>query len=200
MTAVAMSAEELRELLMREVSVAAENGPQQSVISGRVKVIEEMEREFDLRGVNYKRLDTAYAFHSEMMDPMLEEYAEIVRQVELRAPEIPYLSNVSGEWVSGEQVKDSGYWLQQARQTVRFQKGLEELVKLEDVLLVELGAGEVLTRIVRSQWRDAEVIAGLGAVAESDGEVLGRLWLRGVEVKWKAAYEGEQRQRVVRGK
>jgi len=103
---------------------------------------------------------------------------------------------VSGEWVSGEQVKDSGYWLQQARQTVRFQKGLEELVKLEDVLLVELGAGEVLTRIVRSQWRDAEVIAGLGAVAESDGEVLGRLWLRGVEVKWKAAYEGEQRQRV----
>ena len=196
MTAVAMSAEELRKFLMREVSVAAENGPQQSVISGRVKVIEEMEREFDLRGVSYKRLDTAYAFHSEMMEPMLEQYAEIVRRVELRAPEIPYLSNLSGEWVSGEQVKDPGYWLQQARQTVRFAKGLEELVKLEGVPLVELGPGEVLTRIVRNHWRDAEVIAGLGTVAESDGEVLGRLWLRGVEVKWEAAYEGEQRQRV----
>ena len=201
MTAVALGESALGAILPGGVSIAADNGGQQCVISGREESVAAVERELESKGVGYKRLETSHAFHSVMMEPMLEQYEQCAREVEKKSPKIAIVSSVSGQWMNAEEAIDAGYWRRQVRERVRFREGLQELVKQEGLVLVEIGVGEELSRLARRQARGHEVVAILGG-GDLKGEVeavedaVGRLWKSGVVVKWDKNYEGEQRQRV----
>ena len=204
MLAVPLSERDLRPLLNGKLSAAAINSPSLCVVSGRTDAAEEFEREVADRGLNCRRLHTSHAFHSEMMEPILAAFTEEVRKIKLKPPQIPYISNVSGTWITSDEATDPNYWARHLRQTVRFSEGISELLTEPDRIFLEVGPGQTLTTLVRQQPAAAQRVV-LPSVRhpqqqQSDSEfllnTLGRLWLAGVEIDWFSFHEGEGLRRV----
>src|SRR5260370_447545 len=103
------------------------------------------------RGVDGRWVPLAAAGHSRLFDPFLAEYAASVARVSLRSPSIPFLSSLTGTWITDEQATDPGYWARQYRHTVRFAEGARELLGHPDRLLVEVGPGQTLSTFVHAQ-------------------------------------------------
>ncbi len=160
MLSVGLSASEVAPLLGPDLSLAAENAPDLCTLSGTFAAIEELEQSLEARNVAVRRLRTSHAFHSAMMDPILDAFAARVAQTRRQAPQIPFISNLSGTWITAEQATDPQYWAQHLRQTVRFSAGVEELLKEPARLLLEVGPGarwprwldRVGPRIPRAWW------------------------------------------------
>ncbi|MCP5047027.1 MAG: type I polyketide synthase, partial [bacterium] len=129
MVSISLPEEDLFPLLNNRLSLAAVNAPSLSVVSGSLEAIEEFETQLKEKQYNCRRLHTSHAFHSEMMNPILEKFEEAVREVKLNKPKIPYISNLTGKWITEVDVKDPAYWTKQLRRTVRFANGLSELLK-----------------------------------------------------------------------
>src|SRR5262249_58864389 len=91
------------------------------------------------RGLHVRRLQTSHAFHSSMMDAVLERFTMAVASVKRHAPAIPFLSNVTGTWTSAEQAQDPEYWSRHLRSAVQFAGGLDELMRGPDALLLAVG-------------------------------------------------------------
>ena len=190
----------------RALSLAAVNGPKQTVVSGAETDVETFEAELQQRSVVYKRLRTSHAFHSDMMEPAMLRFEDEFAGVSLNAPQIPYISNLTGNWITAAEATSAKYWAQHLRQAVRFSDGLAVLINQDEGVLLEVGPGHVLSNLARLQSTLSKVrhpvLATLGAEhspasdAESVIGALGRLWLAGVEVKWDEFHAQEKRYRV----
>ncbi len=183
-------------------SLAAVNGPAICVLSGPFDAIDAAEAQLTAQGVETRRLHTSHAFHSAMMEPILERFAQRVAQVTLHAPRKPYLSNTDGDWIDPVQVVQPQYWVDHLRGTVRFKAGVERLLA-DGYLLLEVGPGQVLSTLARRCFgADAGVLATARHPHDkrNDAEVLlqalGGLWLRGCRPRWEALYSGETRRRT----
>jgi malonyl CoA-acyl carrier protein transacylase len=186
------------------LSLAAVNSPGQCVISGPAREIDALANRLEKRTISCRRLHTSHAFHSEMMEPILGRFADLVARIELHPPAIPYLSNLTGTWITAGEAMDPGYWTRHLRATVRFADGIFRL--LADLpagtVLLEVGPGRTLSRLVRSQAVGRTVLASLPqADSQESGpaallHTLGRLWLLGVEIDWPA-FQGEERRRRI---
>jgi acyl transferase domain-containing protein len=205
MLAVTLAEHEVAALLDGALGLAAVNGPSQCVVSGPVGSVEELQGDLSARGVETQRLRTSHAFHSVLMEPVLSAFAERVGAVERHPPRIPYVSNLTGTWVTDEEAVDPGYWARHLRETVRFGAGLGEVLRESRRVLLEVGPGQTLCGLARQQteWgpeRVAVASARYARQSTSDEEVLlqaaGRLWLAGVDVDWTALHAGERRRRV----
>lgn len=119
---------ELARFLTEDVSLAAVNAPGLCVLSGLEENIAVVEKELTKDRIAGRRLPTLHAFHSRLLDPMLESFAREFETVELRAPQIPLVSNLTGTWMTPAQACDPQYWVQHARRTVRFADGLRCLL------------------------------------------------------------------------
>jgi acyl transferase domain-containing protein/acyl carrier protein len=210
MISVGLSEAEAEKLLSevgleKEVSVAVVNGPKLSVLSGPLEMVEQLEKELGNRGLSSQRLATSHAFHSPMMDGVVERFIHEVRKVKLSAPVLPYISNVTGTWITEAEATDPKYWGKHMRQTVRFSEGLEEILKKEEQVLLEVGPGRTLSSLAKLHLGKANgvVVSTLRHAEEKRGDeeyllsALGRLWLSGVKVKWSGFYAGEDRRRVL---
>jgi non-ribosomal peptide synthase protein (TIGR01720 family) len=186
------------------LSIAAVNGPRQCVVSGLSADVEALEAELSDRKIGAKRLPVSRAFHSAMMDPILEEFTEHVRQADLQAPRIPFISCVTGEWITAREATDANYWARQLRAPVRFADGLRELLKDGDRVLLETGPGHTLNRLAKQQVGKGagQVVGMMGRADERSSDekllmrALGRLWVAGVAIDWAKLHTGEQRRRV----
>ncbi|HEU0078179.1 MAG TPA: acyltransferase domain-containing protein, partial [Longimicrobiaceae bacterium] len=205
MLSVALDRAELEGLLGTQLTVAAENAPGSCVVSGPEGAVEELAAQLAERGVKAKRLRTSHAFHSAMMDPILDAFAGEVRRVPRRAPEIPFLSNVTGTLIRPEEAADPAYWAAHLRQTVRFAAGLGEVLAHPGTVLLEVGPGQSLSALAGAwEGTDAEVRAFASMRSQQDTSpdeavllrALGALWSCGVEVGWEALYGDEARGRV----
>ena len=127
------------------VCVAAVNGPGTCVLSGTEEAVARVERLLDEDDLVHRRLPTRFAYHSPMMDPVIEPYRELVRQVELRAPAIPLVSNVTGTWITDSEATDPDYWCRHLRATVRFADGVGTLWSVPGIALLEVGPARTLT-------------------------------------------------------
>ncbi|MFN2416207.1 MAG: type I polyketide synthase [Pyrinomonadaceae bacterium] len=204
MTAVALSEDEVGRMLGASLSVASVNTPASCVVSGPVEAVEEFERRLAERGAEGRRLSVSHAFHSAMTEPILETFAAAFEDVALRPPETPYLSNVTGRWVTREEATDPRYWAAHLRRTVRFADGLGLLLSEPSRVLVEVGPGRALCGFVK-QHPSANAVAAIPSMRharerKSDAGVLleaaGRLWLAGASSDWAAFYAGERRRRL----
>ncbi|HEX8275798.1 MAG TPA: beta-ketoacyl synthase N-terminal-like domain-containing protein [Longimicrobiaceae bacterium] len=206
MLGLPMSELEVRPLLRDGLAVGTVNGPAMTVVSGPVDAVAALEAELAGRGVACRRLPTRHAFHSPMMAPVAERLAELMRRVRLSAPEIPFVSNVTGTWIRAGEATDPAYWTRHLVGTVRFAEGIEALAGDGRRVLLEVGPGQTLGTFVRQLPRGDEaepvVVASLrhGYERHSDVAFLlgaaGRLWLAGVPVDWRAVHEHERLRRV----
>ena len=128
MLAVPLPAAEVSDLLGEDVSIAAVNAPGHAVLSGPHAAIAEVERRLAARGIEGQRLVTSHAFHSAMMDPLLESFGERISRVALSPPQIPYVSNVTGTWIQPDEAASAAYWVRHLRGTVQFAAGVETLL------------------------------------------------------------------------
>jgi phthiocerol/phenolphthiocerol synthesis type-I polyketide synthase E len=208
MLSVALAADEVSALLDAELSLAADNGSTQCVVSGPDDAVAELAAELDARGVKTRRLHTSHAFHSAMMDPALDAFAAAVAAVPRGEPHIPFVSNRTGRWILPEEAADPGYWADHLRHTVRFREGLQHFAGRPEVVMLEVGPGQTLSALVDGLADESEsgeatpVFASLRHPREADSDALvlhralGGLWLAGVEVDW-AGYWTHERRRAV---
>jgi acyl transferase domain-containing protein/thioesterase domain-containing protein len=204
MTAVPLAEQDVRPLLFEGLALAAVNGPLQSVVSGNFEAVEKFERELEAREISCRRLHTSHAFHSPMMEPVLGEFTAMVRQLVLRPPRIPYLSNLTGTW-AGAEATDPEYWAKHLRGTVRFADNLAELFREPGRVLIEIGPGNALSGLARQhpqRPKEQRVCQSMRHPKDTAADLetllngLGQTWCAGVPVDWKAFREGDGGRRI----
>jgi phthiocerol/phenolphthiocerol synthesis type-I polyketide synthase E len=205
MLSVALPEVEVRAILPAELDVCTVNGPALTVVGGTADAVEAFAARMEAREVHHQRLHTSHAFHSRMMDPVVARFEEVVRGVTLRAPEIPFLSNLTGGWISDAQATDPRYWAEHLRGTVRFDDNLRTLLDEPDRVLLEVGPGRGLATLARRHpAREARmlVLHSLPGPRDERGEeetlwhTVSALWHEGVEPKWPNVYDGLRRLRL----
>ncbi|MGD0631970.1 MAG: type I polyketide synthase, partial [Terracidiphilus sp.] len=201
MLAVSIPASELH--LTGTLCLAAINSPGQCVVSGPEPEIAALELTLGLESILCHRLITSHAFHSAMMDPILEAFEERLRGITYLPPTIPYLSNLTGTWIKAEEATDPAYWLRHLRNTVRFSDCLQELSGNPSHILLEAGPGNTLSSLARQQGGAAvKALQSLPHPRESTGafrfalQTLGQLWTLGVSVDFAALHSPESPRRV----
>ncbi|MFJ8923572.1 amino acid adenylation domain-containing protein [Streptomyces sp. NPDC102415] len=203
MTAVPLPEDEVTPLLGTEVVLAAVNGPRECVVSGSFEAVAAVETHLAERGVTTKRLRTSHAFHSRMMDDAADAFEAEVARVGLTAPQVPFVSNVTGTWITDEEATSPAYWARQLRSTVRFGDGLRTVCR-PDVTLLEAGPGRVLTSLARGGEGLHGTVASLpSGTPDTDAEqealtAAGELWRLGAPLDWDALHgEGTPRRTVL---
>ena len=205
MLMVPLPEREVSPLLSNHVSLAAVNAPSMCVLSGTTGAIRELADTLNARDVQCHTLHTSHAFHSWMMDPILGDFQALMKSVKFQAPSLPFISNLTGTWITDSQATDPAYWVQHLRQTVRLSEGISELFKEPDWLLLECGPGRTLMTIARWHPHKAAGQTVLHTLPHPDERgsdltsllhSLGRMWVSGVEVNWESFYGAEQRRRV----
>jgi phthiocerol/phenolphthiocerol synthesis type-I polyketide synthase E len=205
MLAVLSPQQEVQPLLGDHLSLAAVNAPFLCVVSGPTDAVDGLESVLTAKGRHCRRVQTSHAFHSEMMEPILEPFAEHVSAVHLQPPQIPYLSNVTGTWITADEATSPRYWAQHLRHTVHFAEGLHELLKDPDRILLEVGPGQTLSAFAQRLQDKASgqvVLASLRHAHDQGSgmafllDTLGQLWLAGTQVDWSGFTAGERRHRV----
>jgi acyl transferase domain-containing protein len=204
MLAVPLAEKDLAPLLGSDLALAAVNGPSLCVASGPDEQIEILQDQLRGRGIEGRRLHTSHAFHSQMMEPIIEQFVQAVSGVTLKPAQIRYFSNLTGGW-SGSEAMDPEYWGRHLRQTVRFGDSLQELAKVPELVYLEVGPGQTLGTLARqyaSRGGDHLIAASIRQVHERrhDTDFLlttaARLWLGGVPIQWSDFQTHEQRHRV----
>ncbi|WP_234379923.1 type I polyketide synthase, partial [Streptomyces caniscabiei] len=170
------------------VCVAAVNGPSSLVLSGAEDAVGEVVERLAADGRRVKRLAVSHAFHSALMEPMLEDFAGVLAGVRFHEPSVPVVSNVSGE-VAGEELSTPEYWVRHVRATVRFADGVRALRAQDIGTVLEIGPDGSLAGPIQETVPD---LLALAALRKGRGEVrslvttLGRLHVRSVDVDWPA--------------
>ncbi len=206
MLAVALDRDALQPLLGSDLSLAAVNAPGLCVASGPAEAVDRLQGRLAREGVQVHRLRTSHAFHSAMMDPIVESFVGVVGSFSLRPPDIPVVSNLTGTWLAPADATDPAYWGRHLRHTVRFSDGVAELLAEPGRVLLEVGPGQALSSLARQQALSSPgkrvVLSSLphsndrGQDALSLFTTLGRLWLAGVAVDWHAVHADDRRSRV----
>jgi len=195
MLAVQLSEDAVARQLDAELSLAAVNGGDLCVVAGPPHAVAALQDRLAAAGSVSRRLRTTHAFHSSMMEPLTAAFTELVRGVARSRPEIPYLSNVTGDWITDGEATDPAYYARHLREPVRFWEGLRRLWQRPRQVLLEVGVGQPLGSMAQqARPRDAEAAAlVLGSLpgAHDGGRDLdaiatttARLWLSGVEIDW----------------
>jgi phthiocerol/phenolphthiocerol synthesis type-I polyketide synthase E len=207
MLVVSLPEEKLRTMIESrpELAIAAINSPGLCTVSGTHETIDELERELKPQGLTLRRLQTSHAFHSPMMEPILETFIEEVSTVTLKPPTMPYLSNVTGDWIRAEEATDPCYYARHIRQTVLFNHGISEIFSNPERLLLEVGPGNALTVLSRHHPLRGAAQVVLSSLRRADEQepdeasmltTLGRMWLANVNVDWERISGGERRRRI----
>ncbi|MCC5622300.1 type I polyketide synthase, partial [Nostoc sp. CHAB 5715] len=147
MVAVFANAAKVTELIAPyapAVVIAAENTPENIVISGENTDIEAVLTKLKSESIHYQRLSVSHAFHSPLMQPMLNEFKQVAKQVKYATPKIELISNVSGQMVSGSQMSQAQYWCEHILQPVRFSQGMTTLQQQGVEIFLEVGSSPML--------------------------------------------------------
>ncbi|MGK8524858.1 aminotransferase class I/II-fold pyridoxal phosphate-dependent enzyme [Nocardia asteroides] len=183
-----------------DIALAAVNGPGEVVISGATAAIVLVRDTLAARGVDTTMLEVSHAFHSSLMEPMLEQFAAVARQCAYRAPALPLYSTVHGRPLDPNEVMDAGYWVEHVRATVRFGDAVRAALETEPSHLIEIGPRRVLTALVGRIRPElaARCLApspGPGATGAEFTETVAALYRDGFDPDWDRLYEPAQRVR-----
>ncbi|MDB5149021.1 MAG: amino acid adenylation protein, partial [Mucilaginibacter sp.] len=203
MLSVRIEEEQLKALLPAGLSIAAVNSKRLCVVAGPEDDITKFTEQLSQKGIPARLLLTSHAFHSLMMDDILEPFKAVVKSVTLNKPVKPLISTVTGTWLSEAQATDPEYWAQHLRSTVRFAAALDTVTEDDSRLLLESGPGNILATLARQHTagKNLSIISGFeqtDTLTEYHSllKALGQLWLNGIEPNWEATYLGQNRKRI----
>ncbi|MFE2857151.1 SDR family NAD(P)-dependent oxidoreductase, partial [Streptomyces lavendulae] len=152
MTAIQTGETDLAPLLAPHadrVAIAAVNGPRSTVISGDTDAIDSVLAQLPPT-IKTTRLNVSHAFHSPLMEPMLEEFRQALRKLTYHPPTIPIVSTLTGRHLTTEEITDPEHWINHARHTVRFHNALETLHQQDVTTYIELGPDATLTTLAQA--------------------------------------------------
>ncbi|MFF3755441.1 SDR family NAD(P)-dependent oxidoreductase, partial [Streptomyces sp. NPDC002018] len=158
MVAVQATEDEVVPYLSGRVSIAAVNGPSSVVISGDEEAVLEVAAQWERQGRKTSRLRVSHAFHSPLMDPMLDEFRAVVEGLSFRAPRVPVVSNLTGGLAASEELCSAEYWVRHVREPVRFADGVRSLAGAGVRKFMELGPDGVLSALARESAGDDAVL------------------------------------------
>ncbi len=207
MLAVPLSETEIRTYLSDQIWLAAINSPALSVLAGSAEAIAHCKQKLLSRNLACRRLPTTHPFHSELLSPIAGQFTELVKSVKVNAPNIPYISNVTGMWITEAELQDPEYWARHMCRSVRFADGLSELWREPGRILLELGPGQSLTSLALQQRTNESTFeqVALPTIRNSYEQrsdmffllnTVAKLWLAGFPLDWRAIHRNKTRKRV----
>jgi acyl transferase domain-containing protein len=187
------------------IAIAAQNGPLQTVISGAAAAVDDAVAAFTARGIRCQRLPVSHAFHSPLVDPVLDRFEAAVAQVTLKAPTLRIVSNLTGQLADAREMVQPRYWRRHLREAVRFADGLSTLATLRPDVCLEIGPHPTLLAFAQANFE----AFGAGATPQLVGslrkgrddleqmsEALGALYLAGVAIDWRAVWSARPHRQV----
>ena len=208
MMAVVLDEKAVRSFLGRGLWLAAVNTPSLCVVAGTANAILHLEKELTANRISFLHLKTQWAYHSGMLDDILEPYKLVMEHVPLKPPRIPFISSVTGEWITPREAVEPSYWVKQMRRPVLFSKGIQELLEEPNRFLLEVGPGDTLKRLAKEHiqydehWDSNQILTSIRRSDDVESELafllktLGQLWVSGVMPDWENFYRGENRHRI----
>ncbi|MBY8914125.1 HAD-IIIC family phosphatase [Bacillus sp. YC2] len=203
MLSVSLSEAETENYLAGSLSIAAVNAFDVSVVSGETEAVDALENKLNAEGIGCRRLYTSHAFHSHMMDPVLEDFRTKLESYQFNSPSFPFVSNVTGNLITDQEAGDPSYWTSHLRGTVRFMDCAKRMKEEWNPIFIEVGPGNALTSFIGKLYRETEEQAALVQLLRHPKEQtsdyscllkrLGEMWLQGVPIDWKAFYGNEDR-------
>jgi acyl transferase domain-containing protein/glutamate-1-semialdehyde aminotransferase len=204
MLAVRSSLDTIAGELTPRTSVAALNAPHVTVIAGDHEAIAALEARLAEREIENRRLPTSHAFHSPMMEPIVEDFAAFVASVPRATPTQRWIASLTGEPITDAEATDPLYWAKQMRHPVRYMDGIGKLMD-PALALLEVGPGQALTNFARQhpdrkpgQLALTSLHGSQDAEADLDGllAAAGRLWTAGLSIDWHAFNAAAPRRKV----
>ncbi|MDB4973837.1 MAG: polyketide/non-ribosomal peptide synthetase [Myxococcaceae bacterium] len=203
MLSISLPEAEVRALMPPGLDIAAVNAPTLCVASGPIALIESFEKQLLAKEVDTTRVRIDVAAHSAMLEPILGEFRALCRTIKWQPPKLPFVSNLTGRWISPAEATDPEYWVKHLRNTVRFADCVETALAAGDRAFVEVGPGRTLSTLARAQKTSVrsafnsmrhpqEVASDLSYALAT----VGRLWIAGAALDWSALYDGQLRNRI----
>lgn len=183
-----------------EVSIAAVNAPAETVISGAASAVEALCQQFEADGIKAKALKVSHAFHSPLMEPMLENFERVVKNIQFQKPQLKLVSNRTGAVISAD-IANPAYWVRHVREAVRFSDSIQTLYESGCRIFVEIGPKPTLTSLGQRSVPEGEGL-WLPTLREGKGDwnialgSLARLWTAGVAVNWQGYDQPYSRQKT----
>jgi len=184
----------------QHVSIAAINGPENIVISGQHEAIATLKAALESQGIKTKPLLVSHAFHSPLIEPMLPTFSQIVEEVTFSSPEIPLISNLTGELATAE-ITTPAYWCRHVTHPVKFAASMATLYQQGCEVFIEIGPKPTLLSIGRQSLPE-EVGVWLPSLRQGMDDwqqilqSLGELYVRGASINWVGFDQDYQRRRV----
>lgn len=207
MVSVPMSEQQVSSFIGDKVSIAAINGPELTVVSGADEAIEAFLARLP-QSIEYKDVNLNHAFHSYQMHCAAVPFKALLQKLRLDAPQLPFVSNVSGKWITDQQATDPNYWVEHMVGCVKFWPGIEMLMQSDSQIFLDVGPNRVMTSLVsqpQAQERNVNqsvVVPSLPHVKEGIGSHrfwmtgLSKLWCLGVTIDWAQYYEDKTNRRL----
>lgn len=148
MLAVALPEQRVVRYLNNDVSLSAINGLMMCVVAGQSEAVSALQQRLTTERIACRQIQATHAFHSHMMDPATDSLVNLVKSFDLQPPQIPYISNVTGRWITPKQAIDPAYWASHMRQPVRLARGIEALWAGPSKIFLEVGIGQTLGSLV----------------------------------------------------
>ena len=205
MVSVRLPETEVVQRLSEKLSIAAVNSASLCVVAGPFAELEQFQKKLESENIVFGRLVTSHAFHSAMMDPVIDPFSAAAAKIKINPPRIPFISGVTGSWITEREATDPAYWARHLRQPVQFSRAVAELRSGLKTLLLEVGPGNVLSTLARQQDGSSSeqiVVSSLADARSGTGDSasllksLGSLWLAGIKPDWSALYSGDPRRRI----
>lgn len=205
MLAVMCDACAVQKELNSDVWLALDNTSHSCVVGGSEEAIIEFEKKCEKLDWVTARVKTSHAFHTPMMQKAAEEFCEKISKYKLNEPNIPLVSNVSGEWVSAKEMISPNYWASHILSPVNFTKCLTEVLKSDDGIYIEIGPGQILSSFAKQHADKTNQQHFINLIRHpkepaNDLEYLnkkiGLLWSVGVDIDW-CVLKGDARRRRV---
>ncbi|WP_414578327.1 SDR family NAD(P)-dependent oxidoreductase [Anabaena sp. CCY 9402-a] len=205
MLAVSASATEIAEYIQaysEKVGIAAINSPDNTVISGEQTVIEQIAETLQNQGIKTTPLSVSHAFHSPLMESMVEEFRQVAESITFYSPKTPIISNITGK-VIGEEIANAEYWCNHILQPVQFAAGIETLAKENCEIFLEIGVKTTLLSISKTCLSAVENYSWLPSLRPGQSDIqtilssLASLYMQGIDINWENFTDNQPHQRVI---
>ncbi len=188
-----------------DIAIAAINSPNLVVLSGETEKIKTFSEKLNELNIENRILFTSHAYHSKMMEPAIEPFIDEFKHITMNKPSAPFISSLTGTWITDEQATDSKFWAAQLRNTVRFSDGIKELQKINNIVLVEVGPGRALSTMAGQHKKETgkQIIVTTLTQPNEDADdssnflnAIGKLWISGIKIEWENFHKDKRRRKL----